>query len=72
MKQTIKETNAYMRTIGKTLDENLKFICITRSNVVIGAQKITSIIIKMVARMNTDVQTAMVGRNKNIIQRVIN
>ena len=71
MRQIIKETNASMRTIGKILGENLKSICITRINAATGVRKTISITIKMVVLMNIDVQTAMVGRNKNIIPRVI-
>ena len=71
MKQIIKETSAFMRTIGKILGGSLKSISITRSNAETGGRKYTSIITKMVVQMNIDVLIVMAGKSKNIIQKTI-
>jgi len=70
-KQTIKEINAFTHITGKISDVNLKSISITKISAGTGAQKIISIITKMVVQTNTDAPTVMGGRNKSITQRAL-
>lgn len=72
MKQIIKEMYVFMHIIGRILEENLIFIFTARSNAQIGEADSSLILIRMVVHMNINVLAAMVGKNKNTIQRTIN
>lgn len=72
MKLIIREINVSMHTIGKISEGSPKFISIIRNSVEIGDLRVTQAITRMGVQMSTDVQIAMVGRNKNIIQNALN
>ena len=70
-RRTTKETNVYIHTIGKILEENLSFTTIKKTNVRIGAQDHLSTTTKMDVLMSICALIAMVGKNKNIILKTI-
>lgn len=61
--------NAFMHTIGKTLEESLKYIYMILYPANIGNQTILSSNTKMDAQINLTVQSAMVGKSTNTIKR---
>lgn len=68
--QTTKDNRVFMHTIGKTSEENLIYIIMTRSNANIGRSKTLFPHIQKVVFLSTVVSTLMVGKNKNIIHQI--
>ena len=57
----------YMHIIGKILEESLIFMTMKKTNAHNGRLRILYKPMLMDASMNTDVNTLMVGKNKNTI-----
>jgi len=71
MKIITKEINVSLHITGKTLGGSLNSIFTRKNNVQTGDQDHSLITTKMGARMITDANVVMVGKNKNIIQTTI-
>jgi hypothetical protein len=71
MRQNIREIYAFMRTIGKISGENHNYTAMERSNVPIGDQGHSYLLIKMDVNKKIDVSIPMDGKSKSTIQITI-
>lgn len=66
------EMLAFMHIIGKISEGNPNYIYIQKINAIIGVLGNSLVVIKMVVQMNSNANIVMAGKNKNIIQIIIN
>lgn len=68
MRQSTKEINVCLHTIGKISEESRSYMAMQRINALTGDLDSLSIITKMVVQMSTNARVVMDGKSKSIIQ----
>lgn len=71
LKRNMQGMNAFMHIIGKILGENLNNFHILMNSVLIGIQEPLFKYMGMGVRMNSCVLSAMVGKSKSIILKIL-